>query len=1150
MLVAIMPTTAIAHKGTFKKHDHSNLFTNTHVYVAVEGTGGKIYSPANQYGTKIVKDAVWTFKAIPDPGYYFSSWHVDFDSPYNAFTKNGDSISIEIIETGTTYAVWAYFEKNHVTTLDLGVGGFFTTLLSNQYTSSGAADEDINVPPFITYPGYKFDGWDNPLRYRAEWPHINAVYEYLVTFVENDPHMSLTGNTQKFTYGQTAYAPNVLVDPGYRFDGWDTNLTGITAPTTITAKPCVKTAELTRKNLFFNPVSPGSWDTTTVYDVGSSVKLNDPLPKANYPWVFAGWIDDSTGQNIGKDPTVVVQGDCSYTATFIKEELTVSFKDQNGDSYSTPQTIIYGNNTVKPPLDDQIGTRYDANDTAWEADLLNVTEDREITVSLEYKVEFDPSGGTLISGDTTQWVAHSGNAVEPDVSPPAGQHWETPKWSSAFTNVTAPVNTAAQYDDNIYTVLFVDQNGAPYSSPQSIIHGSDAVKPTLDDPTGTRFDAKDTAWEANLLNVTENREISVALEYNIEFDPIGGTVVSGDVAQWIAHGNNAAEPNITPPTGKHWKTPKWNNAFTNVTTPVSTTAQYDDNIYTVLFVDQNGDSYAAPQNIVHGSNAVKPTLNYPTDTRFDANNTAWEADLLNVTENRIIAVALEYKVTFDPNSGTVENGDLEQWIAHGSDAIEPDITPPTGMHWETPKWSNAYTSITTPVNTTAQYNINMYTVSFFDQNGDAYSRPQLIAHAGDAAKPVLGDPVGTRYDTNNTVWQADLLNITEDREITVALEYLVKYDVSPGTSIDPNLEQWMQHGDTATAPTLIEPLGYNLNSWDNTHGPITASKTISANYVKKVYKVTIKDEADNVLASESVAYKEEVQTIPESITLPSGVRFASTAWDSAEATGITGDTTIIAHTEYLVSFVVAPGTSSDPNVSQWVSYGDDAVIPLTSPPTGKHFSKPAWSSTTTNITSPITVLAYYDINKYAVSFVDYDGSAISSVTVSHGSAATAPSSPSRTGWTFTGWDIILDPITNNVTATAQYDIKTYTVTFIDFNGKVLDEQIVDWNTGATAPVDPTRNGFTFTGWDTEFDVITQDLAVAALYEEVTVLKKEDEVPQTDIQNDAAVIEPEDTPQAKSSAIFPWWWILIGVGGAALMFLLLFFGLKRKGKTKV
>jgi hypothetical protein len=123
---------------------------------------------------------------------------------------------------------------------------------------------------------------------------------------------------------------------------------------------------------------------------------------------------------------------------------------------------------------------------------------------------------------------------------------------------------------------------------------------------------------------------------------------------------------------------------------------------------------------------------------------------------------------------------------------------------------------------------------------------------------------------------------------------------------------------------------------------------------------------------------------------------------------------------------------------------------------------------------------------YTVTFKDWNGTVLKTQRVFYGLEATAPDDPQRVGYTFSGWDVEFGEITADLTIMAQYEINYYTVTFADWDGEVLDEQSIAYGSAAQAPADPARKDWIFAGWDVDFSEITGDLTVTALYEPTVI----------------------------------------------------------------
>ena len=123
----------------------------------------------------------------------------------------------------------------------------------------------------------------------------------------------------------------------------------------------------------------------------------------------------------------------------------------------------------------------------------------------------------------------------------------------------------------------------------------------------------------------------------------------------------------------------------------------------------------------------------------------------------------------------------------------------------------------------------------------------------------------------------------------------------------------------------------------------------------------------------------------------------------------------------------------------------------------------------TAVTGDMTLTAKWTANSYTIAFDTNGGSDIDPITQDYGTQITAPANPTREGYTFIGWDKAI-PATmpaGDMTITAQWRINQYTITFDTDGGSEIAPITQDYGTAITAPADPTREGYTFIGWDKE-----------------------------------------------------------------------------------
>ena len=240
-------------------------------------------------------------------------------------------------------------------------------------------------------------------------------------------------------------------------------------------------------------------------------------------------------------------------------------------------------------------------------------------------------------------------------------------------------------------------------------------------------------------------------------------------------------------------------------------------------------------------------------------------------------------------------------------------------------------------------------------------------------------------------------------------------------------------------------------------------------------------------------------TPPEDPTKASTAQYtyAFAGWDK-EISKVTGATTYTATysatiRSYTITFVNEDGSEIS---STKVAYGKSPTTPEdpTKSSTAQYtYAFAGWDKEIAKVTGATTYTATYSvtIRSYTITFVNEDGSEISSTKVAYGKLPTTPEDPTKSStaqytYTFAGWDKEIVNVTDAATYTATYNkfVRKYTVTFFDFDGSILDEQFVAYGNSAESPEKPIRKGSKFIGWDSDFSSIVNAVDVTALYEEL------------------------------------------------------------------
>ena len=171
----------------------------------------------------------------------------------------------------------------------------------------------------------------------------------------------------------------------------------------------------------------------------------------------------------------------------------------------------------------------------------------------------------------------------------------------------------------------------------------------------------------------------------------------------------------------------------------------------------------------------------------------------------------------------------------------------------------------------------------------------------------------------------------------------------------------------------------------------------------------------------------------------------------------------------------------DGEVYKTISYDFGAIITPEAAPIKEGYTFSGWSGIPTTMPAKdVTVTGNFTVNKYKLTYM-VDGAVYTSYDVEYSTKITPEVEPTMEGYTFSGWSEIPDEMpANDVIITGTFSINWYYVTYI-IDGEVYMTEEVEYGATITPPTPEDRDGYDFAWVDVPDTMPANDIIIYGTY---------------------------------------------------------------------
>ena len=520
----------------------------------------------------------------------------------------------------------------------------------------------------------------------------------------------------------------------------------------------------------------------------------------------------------------------------------------------------------------------------------------------------------------------------------------------------------------------------------------------------------------------------------------------------------------TPNEGYHFV--KWSNDVTEnpytfaVDKDLALTATFDAKEYNLIYMVDGVEYKKVP---VKFGSTITPEA-FPTKVGYTFSG--WgeipaTMPTSDVTVNGTFAIN-KYTFTFDTDGGSEVAGITQDY----NSAITAP-TAPTKTGYTFAGWVPAIPETVPAENMSfkAQWTINQYTLTFDADNG--------------TEAMVITQDFGTKFDSPAAPTKTGYTFAGWDSEVPETIpaenksfkalwtinQYTFTFDADGGSDVAAITQNYGTKIDSPTAPTKT---GYTFAGWVPAIPETVPAENMSFKAQWTINQYTLTFDADN--GTEATVITQDFGTKFDSPAAPTKTGYTFAGWDSEVPETIPAENksckALWTINQYTFTFD-SDGGSDVAAITQ--DYGTKIETPTAPTKPGYTFAGWVPAIPETVPAENKSFKAQWTINQYTLTFDADNGTEATVITQDYGTKFDTPADPTREGYTFAGWDMDIPETipAEDMRFTAKWIANQYTLTFDSDGGSDVAAITQDYGTKIETPAAPTKTGYTFAGWDNE-----------------------------------------------------------------------------------